>query len=154
MPTGEADSSPSPADVVLAWGRSGAFPDYDDRIFRSADGGAAWTDLGEVIDPGPFAAPFGFTAPAAGTVVASDGAGNIFRSIDAGLTWAQTFATPGPTPGFLGSGAPVFLDAQTGYFGFGAGFVIQTTDGGASWAQISSGSGATSTTWTALPTAI
>jgi len=131
------------ANVVLAWGRSGAYPDFDDRIFRSADGGATWTDLGEVIAADPFAAPFGFSLPGGGIVIASDGAGKLYRSADAGLTWAQTFASPGPTPGFLGSTAPVFSDAQTGYFGFGAGFVIQTTDGGVSWTQISSGTGTT-----------
>ncbi len=129
------------AEVVLAWGRSGTHPDYDDRIFRSTDGGETWTDLGEVMDPGPFAAPFGFAVPAAQIVVASDGAGNLYRSADAGLTWAQSHASPGPTPSFLGSVAPVFVDAQTGYFGFGAGFVIRTTDGGVTWHQISSGSG-------------
>lgn len=131
------------ADVALAWGRSGTYPDYDDRLFRTADGGATWADLGEVIAAGPFAAPIGFTAPTASIVVASDGAGDLYRSTDAGQTWAQTFATPGPTPGFLGSEAPVFADAQTGYFGFGAGFLIRTVDGGATWSQISSGSGTT-----------
>jgi photosystem II stability/assembly factor-like uncharacterized protein len=130
------------ADVALAWGRSGTHPDYDDRIFRSSDGGETWTDLGEVMDPGPFAAPFAFAVPAAQIVVASDGAGNLYRSADAGLTWVQSYASPGPTPSFIGSVAPIFADAQTGFFGFGAGFVIQTTDGGVTWHQISSGSGA------------
>ena len=134
---------PVSSDVALAWGRSGVFPDYDDRIFRTADAGATWTDLGEVIAADPFAASFGFVSPAPAIVIASDGAGNLYRSSDAGLTWAQTFATPGPIPSFLGSGAPVFVDSQTGYFGFGAGFVIGTTDGGTTWSQLSSGSGTT-----------
>jgi len=132
------------AEVVLAWGRSGVFPDYDDRILRSADAGATWADLGEVIAGAPFAAPFGFTVPGAGgagVVVASDGSGNLYRSADAGLTWGQTFATPGPVPTFLFETAPVFTDALTGYFGFGAGFVVRTNDGGVTWQQISSGSG-------------
>ena len=130
------------AEVVLAWGRAGTYPDYDDRVFRSTDAGATWTDIGEVIPADPFAAPFAFALPAASTVVASDGAGNLHRSTDAGASWAQVFATPGPRPGFLSGGAPVFADPQTGYFAFGAGFVIRSTDGGASWSQISSGSGA------------
>ncbi|MEO8196511.1 MAG: FG-GAP-like repeat-containing protein [Thermoanaerobaculia bacterium] len=129
--------------VALAWGRSGTYPDYDDRILRSADGGLTWSDLGEVINPGPFAAPLAFARPAASIVVASDGAGKLYRSTDAGLTWMLAFASPGPVPSFLGSVAPVFADAQTGYFAFGPGFVIQTTDGGTSWQQISSGSGTT-----------
>ncbi len=129
------------ADVALAWGRSGSYPDYDDRILRTADGGATWSDLGEVIAAGPFAASFGFTAPGGATVIASNGAGDFFRSADAGLSWTQTFATPGPTPGFGDGGAPVFADSQTGYAGFGAGFVLRTTDSGTTWTQISSGSG-------------
>jgi photosystem II stability/assembly factor-like uncharacterized protein len=131
------------ADVVLAWGRSGTHPDYDDRILRSADGGQTWTDLGEVIPSDAFAGPLAFSTPSPSTVVASDGSGNLYRSTDAGVTWAQSFATPGPTPGFLGVPAPVFTDAQTGYIGFGAGYVLRTTDAGASWTQISSGSATT-----------
>lgn len=129
------------AAVVLAFGRGGAFPDYDDRIFRSADGGLTWTDLGEVIPADAAQTPTAFASPSASVVVASNGAGQLYRSADAGLTWSEAFATPGPLPGFLGGGAPVFVDAQTGYFGFGRGFVVRTTDGGASWHQLSSGSG-------------
>ena len=129
------------ADVVVAWGRSGDYPDFDDRLLRSADGGASWADLGEPIDQSPFAAPLAFAAPSPANVIVSDGAGNLYRSTDAGLSWALAFASPGPAIGFFSSAAPAFVDGETGYFGFGAGFVIRTTDGGASWSQISSGSG-------------
>src|SRR4030066_96193 len=30
------------SDIVLAWGRTGSFPNYDDRIFRSTEGGQSW----------------------------------------------------------------------------------------------------------------
>ncbi len=125
------------ADVVLAWGRSGTFPNYDDRVFRSADGGQTWTDLGESMPVGVLA--FAVADPL--TVAAADLEGTMFHSADAGATWQQTFVSPGPQPGFLSSAKPVFADAQTGYFGYGPGFVIKTTDGGASWFQISSGTG-------------
>lgn len=127
------------ADVVLAWGRTGNFPDYDDRILRSNDGGQTWTDLGEPIQEGIRA----FAVADEQTLIASDLGGNMFRSSDAGLNWIQTFATPGPRPGFLSSAVPVFPDPLTGYFGYGNGFVIKTTDGGQSWSQISSGTGQT-----------
>ena len=127
------------ASVVLAWGRSGTFPDFDDRILRSTDGGQTWTDLGEVIPAGVFA----FAVPDPQTVVASDLSGNIFRSSDAGLNWTQTFSSPGPRPSFLSSATPVFANSQTGYFGYGAGFIIKTTNGGAAWSQISRGTGST-----------
>lgn len=129
--------------VVLAWGRSGTAPDFDERILRSADGGLSWTDLGEVFPANPLGGQLGFSLAGAGTVVATDGAGNLYRSTDVGLSFAQTYTTPGPTPGFGGGGLPVFVDAQNGYFGFGAGFLLRTTDAGASWTQMSSGSGST-----------
>lgn len=127
------------ANVAIAWGRSGSFPDYDDRVLRSDDSGQTWTDLGEIMVEGALA----FVALDAQAVVAADRAGNLFRSSNAAQTWVQAFASPGPAPSALGSTAPVFADAQTGYFGCGAGFVIKTTDGGATWSQVSSGSGQT-----------
>jgi photosystem II stability/assembly factor-like uncharacterized protein len=65
----------------------------------------------------------------------------MYYSSNAGSTWVLSFDSPGLQPGYLSSAAPVFADAQIGYFGFGAGFIIKTTDGGASWFQISSGTG-------------
>lgn len=126
--------------VLLAWGRSGALPDYDDRILRSADGGQSWTDLGEVIPGGAYAAEFTFTVVSTTTLSASDGAGNLYQSTDAGLTWAMTHATPGPTQNFFSNGPADFVDSQTGFIGFGGGYLLRTTNGGASWTQISSGS--------------
>ncbi|HEY6907292.1 MAG TPA: YCF48-related protein, partial [Ignavibacteriaceae bacterium] len=123
--------------VILAWGHSGSFPDFDDRVFRSTDGGQIWSDLGEIVPSGIFA----LVVADPQTVIASDFDGNLFRSSDAGLNWTQTFVSPGPRPGFLSSAAPVFPNSQTGYFGYGAGFIIKTNNGGASWSQISSGSG-------------
>jgi photosystem II stability/assembly factor-like uncharacterized protein/PKD repeat protein len=123
--------------VVLAWGRTGAYPNYDDRIFRSSDGGQTWVDLGEVIPQGVFA----ITVSDPQTITAADWEGNMFRSSDAGLSWAQTFNSRGLQPSYFSSAVPFFVNSQTGYFGYGAGFVINTTDGGASWNQISSGTG-------------
>jgi len=123
-------------DVVLAWGRTGMFPDYDDRILRSADAGQTWTDIGEVMPSG--ISSLTLTDPG---VVGADLAGNMFHSGDAGLTWAQAFVSPGQQPSFLSSAVPAFADGQTGYYGYGAGFVIKSTDGGTSWSQISSGTG-------------
>jgi photosystem II stability/assembly factor-like uncharacterized protein len=127
------------ANDVLAWGRAGTFPDYDDRMLHSGDGGQTWTDLGEVMPEGTW----GFGVPAAPIVAAADLAGNLFRSGDGGATWSQTFTSPGPRPSFLSSAGLAFADAQNGYFGYGPGFVIKTIDGGATWSQISSGSGET-----------
>lgn len=123
--------------VVLAWGRSGGFPNYDDRILRSTDAGQTWADLGEVMPEGMFA----LTRVDQQTIVAADFTGNMFRSADAGLNWTQTFVTRGVQPSFFSSASPAFANAQTGYFGYGPGFVLKTTDGGASWSQISSGTG-------------
>jgi photosystem II stability/assembly factor-like uncharacterized protein len=124
-------------DVILAWGRTGNFPDYDDRIFRSSDGGQSWIDLGEVMPDGVYA--FAIADPL--NVVASDLNGNMFHSSNAGLNWTQTFVSPGQRPSYLSSTTPTFANSPIGYFGYGAGFIIKTTDGGASWFQISSGNG-------------
>jgi len=124
-------------DIVLAWGRTGIFPDYDDRVLRSTDGGQTWTDLGEIMPEGVYT----FTVAGEQTVVASDLLGSMFHSSNAGLNWTLSFASPGPQVGYLSSVEPVFANSLTGYFGYGAGFIIKTTDGGASWSQISNGSG-------------
>ena len=124
-------------DVCIAWGRSGTFPNYDDRIFLTTNGGQSWNDLGEIIPEGIFA----FAQADINNLVASDLKGNMFYSPDAGLNWSQVFYSPGMQPSFLNSAAPYFADTQTGYFGYGSGYVIKTTNGGASWFQISSGTG-------------
>ena len=130
------------ANVVLAWGRSGTYPNYDDRIFRSSDGGQTWTDLGEIMDRGFYSVSFAFAIPDSQTVVAFDGIGNLYHSSDSGQTWTLAFPSRGGVlPSFQGNAAPVFVDGSIGYFAFGSGFVIKTTDGGASWSQISSGTG-------------
>lgn len=124
-------------DVVLAWGRTGVYPDYDDRILRSTDGGQSWNDLGEVVPAGVFT----MVVIGSQTVIAADFNGTMYRSSDAGASWVMTFMSPGPSPSFLSSAVPVFADAQTGYFGYGNGFLIKTTDAGVSWFQVSSGTG-------------
>lgn len=127
------------ASVILAWGRTGSFPNYDDRIFRSTNSGETWNDLGEIIPAGVFA----FTVLDNSNIVAADLEGNMYLSIDAGLNWQQTFSTIGQQPSFFSSASPFFSDSQIGYFGYGAGFLIKTTNGGESWFQISSGTGET-----------
>jgi len=135
------------ADVVLAWGRGGSWPDLDDRVFRSDDGGQTWTDLGEVAPDGVLT----MTPVTADVVIAADLAGGIFRSGDGGATWTRTFVSPGPTPGFIGTPTPFFVDASVGYYGFGPGFVLATDDGGQTWSQISSGTGTTLTALDRFP---
>lgn len=125
------------SDVVIAWGRTGGWPNYDDRVLRSSDGGQTWTNLGEVIPAGVDA----FTVVDFQNIVVADYDGNMHQSSDAGLTWIQTFESKGQLPSFFNGGSPYFANSQIGYYGYGAGFVIKTTDAGASWFQISSGTG-------------
>jgi photosystem II stability/assembly factor-like uncharacterized protein len=130
------------SDILLSFGRTGNFPDFDERVFRSTDAGLTWTDLGEIMQSGLNFDEFAFTVVDDQNIVATDGSGNMFNSINAGLTWQQTFTAPsGILPYYLGSAVPVFADTQTGYFGFGPGYIIKTTDAGNTWFQISSGSG-------------
>ncbi len=125
------------SDVCIAWGRSGIYPNYDESIFRTTDGGQSWIDLGELIPEGIDA--FAIADPQ--NLVAADLAGNMFHSSDSGLSWSQVFTSPGPQPSFFSSAEPYFADTQTGYFGYGSGFIIKTTNSGTSWFQISSGTG-------------
>jgi photosystem II stability/assembly factor-like uncharacterized protein len=130
------------SDIILAHGKTGSFPDFDERIFRSSDGGQSWNDLGDILTASTYYGSFAFTVTSPQNIVATDGSGNMYRSTDAGLNWFQTFTAPnGMLPFYLGSAVPVFTDAQAGYFGYGPGFIIKTTNGGDSWIQISSGSG-------------
>ena len=130
------------SDIILAYGKTGSFPDYDDRVFRSSDGGQSWTDLGEILTASTYYGSFAFTVTSPQNIVATDGSGNMYRSSDAGLNWIQTFTAPGGVlPYYLGSAVPVFTDALVGYFGYGPGFIIKTTDAGQSWFPVSSGSG-------------
>ncbi|QQS35979.1 MAG: VCBS repeat-containing protein [Ignavibacteriales bacterium] len=122
---------------IIAWGRSGIFPNYDDRILHSSDAGLTWNDLGEIIPEGIFSV----TKSSSQNVIAADRAGNMFLSVNGGASWSQTFTSRGQMPSYLSSVVPVFADQQVGYFGYGSGFVIKTTDGGASWFQVSSGTG-------------
>lgn len=129
--------------IIISFGRTGSFPDYDDRVFRSSDAGLTWSDLGEIMQ-GAYTSEFSFIMPNPLSIVATDGSGNMYKSSDAGLTWNLVFPAPsGLLPYYLGSAKPVFSDTQTGYFGYGTGFIIKTTDAGSSWFQISSGSGNT-----------
>ncbi len=123
--------------IIVAWGRSGNWPDYDDRIFRSSDGGQTWTDLGEIIPAGVFALKHVNDQ----MLVVADMVGNMYYSSNGGLNWNISFETRGQQPSYLSSSVPVFANNLTGYFGYGAGFIIKTTDGGVSWSQISSGTG-------------
>src|SRR5690606_30152816 len=34
-------------EIILAWGQTGAWPNYNNDVFRSTDGGQSWTNLGE-----------------------------------------------------------------------------------------------------------
>ncbi len=134
---GRTDLLAVSSDVVIAWGRTGGWPNYDDRVLRSSDGGQTWTNLGEVIPAGVDA----FTVVDFQNIVAADYDGNMHQSSDAGLTWIQTFESKGQLPSFFNGASPYFANSQIGYYGYGAGFVIKTTDAGASWFQISSGTG-------------
>jgi photosystem II stability/assembly factor-like uncharacterized protein len=123
--------------VVIAWGRTGFFPNYNDSVLHSTDGGQTWTNLGEVFLDGIFA----LTVVNPQNIVVADLSGNMYHSSDGGSTWNQTFTTLGQMPGYLSSASPHFANEQIGYFGYGNGFVIKSTDSGQSWFQISSGTG-------------
>ena len=127
--------------IALAWGRTGSAPDFDDRLLRTADGGVSWSDLGEVLPSSELAESMQFVVTSTGVVLAANGDGDLYRSIDGGLSWTRTFVGLGAATLPFSTGAPVFSDATNGYFAAGPGILYRTQDGGETWSQASSGSG-------------
>ncbi len=123
--------------AVLAWEETQFGTASGGPMARSADGGQSWTSLGDVTPDGFYAV----TVVSASVAVALTPSGDLWRSGDAGLTWTQTYDSPGARPFSFGQLAPAFADAQTGVVGFGSGLILRTTDAGLTWTVVSSGSG-------------
>ena len=111
--------SPWPPEIVL-----------DPGLFRSTDHGATW----QRVATGSFAT-LATAAHSGGTLWATDEAGRVVRSTDAGVTWV-VLANPGVS--FATALAVDPHDAATLYLGH-LGGVLRSTDGGATWAPWNDG---------------
>ena len=99
------------------------------RLWRSVDGGLAWTPAGTT---GPLAAPLlDFPSADVGFALQGGPTPRLHRTLDGGVTW-QLRSSGLPPFGMM----LAFADAQTGLLRTTDG-VFRSTDGGASWTEIS-----------------
>jgi photosystem II stability/assembly factor-like uncharacterized protein len=132
---------------------AGVYAGMDDTtssggLFKSADGGATWTNTGMTssavtllaIDPGN---PHVIYAAEEGHSTTPAGFQGIFKSTDAGQTWAASSAGLSALIGARSNTATALLidpaDTQVLYLGTSASGVYQSNDGGATWISINGG---------------
>ncbi len=104
---------------------------YEISIYRSADLGDSWlqvySDTMEDTDNfnNRFIGSIHFPTPEIGYAVGGNGI--FLKTVDAGLTWAQSFISP-----FSNLTSVYFTSANVGYIN-NAGGIYKTTDGGTTW---------------------
>ncbi|MEZ0326028.1 MAG: YCF48-related protein [Fimbriimonas sp.] len=106
------------------------------RIYRSINTGSRWslystTDISTGL--------MDMTVVDTNTIVGVSGAGDVWRSVDNGLTWTQQLKGLGALPA---EWCVSFSDTQNGWIAGQGGLVFKTTDGGVTWTQASNGIGA------------
>ncbi len=130
---------------------------YGDGIYRSADGGKSWTNLGLknsehlskiIVHPGD---PNTVWVAAQGPLWSKGGERGVYKTTDGGKTWKRTLGDAewiGATDLLLDPRDPQLLYAATwqrhrtvaGYMGGGPGSAIhRSTDGGETWTKLSNG---------------
>ncbi len=125
-------------DPAHGWtGAVGGFGTQAVRIFRTTDGGITWKSSQVKVDQ-PLSISFDFIDPQRGWLMVATqaaspfgSAGQLFQTVDGGVTWSALPVPPG--------GHPVrFVDLGTGWIVAGANFdqLYVTRDGGRSWHQL------------------
>ena len=130
------------ANVLFLAGMEVSFPNFQNKIWRSTNGGGSWEVLTADLDE----MPERLAVLSDGTLVGTTAAG-IFRVSGATVTAATI-----PALGDRSIAALHMLDDQVGYAAggtgpsddeptipYGDGFVLKTTDGGQTWTMIAEG---------------
>ena len=113
---------------------------------RTTNGGASWTsgivDMGNPLLEINNLIPVSASTAWVSALVPADGFGNVYKTIDGGVSWTQQLATGFQATGSFLNGV-YFWNANVGVaYGdpIGAGLgefeIFRTTDGGANWTQI------------------
>lgn len=103
----------------------------NNKLFRSSDYAANWSDLGSILSTSSVRAPI---VVSEGVYLAGTSSpGYIIRSTDYGLTWTNVFSYAGESQFFslayLGNGVCLATSAQNG-------LIFRSTDYGLNWTQI------------------
>jgi photosystem II stability/assembly factor-like uncharacterized protein len=108
----------------------------DARYIRSTDGGATWTQSTSPI-PGNASGSVAFADANVGVIVArvSNG-GGVYRTTNAGASWAFVF-----NPGAVRPNAVAFGSATVGVTAGDNAAILRTTDGGVTWSPASVSAG-------------
>jgi photosystem II stability/assembly factor-like uncharacterized protein len=118
---------------------------YGCGMLKSADGGQTWTEIGRSVFTANNRRPRisrvvvdKATANTAGTVVLAGTDAGLYRSTDAGATWAPTTEILGATTDIVAdtTNAGVFYAAQGTLGGPITNGVYKTTDAGATWVKV------------------
>jgi len=113
-------------------------------LYRSADGGATWTNVGANLpaSAGKCNAPLVLDAQT--HLVGCwdwDGSGGISRTTDGGQTWSRVY------PSGVSSAQPLAATDGAIYFALSGGRgLVKSTDGGATWTELGSAGGALGST--------
>src|SRR6267143_1882596 len=108
---------------------------YGDGIFKSTDGGNAWTKIATTSLGSYFSALV--INPQNSSIIHAAGSNGVFKSTDAGTTWANTNNASNVNSLVMDPTNPDVLYIASG--GLGQNTISKTTDGGASWTILTNG---------------
>ncbi|TLY31849.1 MAG: hypothetical protein E6K56_04245, partial [Ignavibacteria bacterium] len=119
---------------------------FGDGIFKSTDGGNAWTKIATTSLGSYFSALV--INPLNSSIIHAAGSIGVFKSTDAGISWTNTNSAANVNSLVMDPADPNVLYIAAG--GYGQNTVSKTTDGGASWTVLTNGLPASGTSRTAL----
>src|SRR2546426_1244450 len=119
---------------------------FGDGIFKSTDGGNAWTKIATTSLGSYFSALV--INPQNSNIIHAAGSNGVFKSTDAGTTWANTNGSSNVNSLVMDPSNPNVLYLAAG--GFGQNTVSKTTDGGGNWTILTNGLPSSGTSRVAL----